>query len=112
MHFARNQAQGNANCTGPPSGRLVLRDALTQNTLARILYCIFQPVVFRFHVPIQKKEQHMLYYALVFLIVALIAGALGFGGVAGTATGIAKILFVVFIVLFIASLVFGGIRRR
>jgi len=52
----------------------------------------------------------MLYYALVFLIVALIAGALGFGGVAGAATGIAKILFFIFVVLFLASLVFGGLK--
>jgi uncharacterized membrane protein YtjA (UPF0391 family) len=52
----------------------------------------------------------MLYYALVFLIVALIAGALGFGGVAGAATSIAKILFFIFVVLFLASLVFGGLK--
>ncbi|MCO6184668.1 DUF1328 domain-containing protein [Rhizobium sp. L1K21] len=54
----------------------------------------------------------MLYYALVFLVVALIAGALGFGGIAGASVGIAKILFFVFLVLFIISLVFGGINRR
>lgn len=52
----------------------------------------------------------MLYWALVFLVVALIAGALGFGGLAGAATGIAKVLFAVFVVLFVASLVFGGVR--
>lgn len=111
MHFARNPAQGNANCIdlfddSRPSGRRGPESALARN-----LYCIFQPVVFRF-ASLLTKERHMLYYALVFLIVALIAGALGFGGVAGAATGIAKILFIVFIVLFIASLVFGGIRRR
>jgi uncharacterized membrane protein YtjA (UPF0391 family) len=54
----------------------------------------------------------MLYYALVFLVVALIAGALGFGGIAGASVGIAKILFFVFIVLFLLSLIFGGLRRR
>lgn len=53
----------------------------------------------------------MLHYAIVFLIVALIAAALGFGGIAGAATGIAKLLFFVFIILFVASLVFGGLRR-
>lgn len=53
----------------------------------------------------------MLYYSLVFLIVALVAAALGFGGIAGASIGIAKILFFVFIVLFVVSLVFGGIRR-
>lgn len=54
----------------------------------------------------------MLYYALMFLVVALIAGALGFGGIAGASVGIAKILFFVFIVLFLLSLIFGGLRRR
>jgi uncharacterized membrane protein YtjA (UPF0391 family) len=53
----------------------------------------------------------MLYYSLVFLIVALVAAALGFGGIAGASIGIAKILFFVFLALFVISLVFGGIRR-
>lgn len=53
----------------------------------------------------------MLYYAIVFLVIALIAGALGFGGLAGASVGIAKLLFVIFIVLFIASLIVGGMRR-
>ncbi len=45
----------------------------------------------------------MLYYSLTFLILALVAAALGFGVVAGTAALIAKILFVVFLLLFVAS---------
>jgi len=49
----------------------------------------------------------MLHYALVFLIVALIAGVLGFGVVAGTAAWIAKICFVVFLVLFVISFFTG-----
>jgi uncharacterized membrane protein YtjA (UPF0391 family) len=53
----------------------------------------------------------MLYYAIVFLIIALIAGVLGFGGIAGASVGIAKILFAFFIILFVATLIFGGIRR-
>lgn len=53
----------------------------------------------------------MLGWALVFLILALIAGLFGFGLVAGTAWMIAKILFFVFLVLFVVSLIFGGIRR-
>ena len=47
----------------------------------------------------------MLYYALVFLLIAVVAGILGFGGVAFAAAGIAKILFFIFVVLFMASLV-------
>jgi uncharacterized membrane protein YtjA (UPF0391 family) len=49
----------------------------------------------------------MLSYAWTFLIVAIIAAILGFGGIAAGAAGIAKILFFVFIVLFAASLLFG-----
>jgi uncharacterized membrane protein YtjA (UPF0391 family) len=48
----------------------------------------------------------MLGWALVFLVVALIAGAFGLRGVAGTATGFAKLLFFVFLVLFVLALVF------
>jgi len=47
----------------------------------------------------------MLYYALVFLVIALVAGLLGFGAVSFAAAGIAKILFFVFLVLFLISLV-------
>jgi uncharacterized membrane protein YtjA (UPF0391 family) len=53
------------------------------------------------------REIDMLYYAVVFLVIALIAGALGFFGVAGAAVGFAKILFFVFLVLFVVSLLLG-----
>lgn len=53
----------------------------------------------------------MLYWAAVFLVIALVAGVLGFTPVFGAAMGIAKILFFVFVILFLLSLVFGGIRR-
>ena len=54
---------------------------------------------------------NLLHYAIVFLVVALVAAALGFGGVAGTAMEGARMLFWVAIVLFVISLV-GGIARR
>jgi uncharacterized membrane protein YtjA (UPF0391 family) len=54
----------------------------------------------------------MLSLALTFLIIALIAGLLGFTGVYVAAAGIAKILFVVFLVLFVISLAAGGLARR
>jgi uncharacterized membrane protein YtjA (UPF0391 family) len=54
----------------------------------------------------------MLYYSLVFLIVALLAGVLGFGIVAFAAVEIAKICFVVFIVLFLVSLISHVSRSR
>jgi uncharacterized membrane protein YtjA (UPF0391 family) len=49
----------------------------------------------------------MLHYAVVFLVIALIAGLFGFGIIASTAAGIAKILFVVFLVLFLVSFIMG-----
>ena len=49
----------------------------------------------------------MINWAITFLVIALIAAALGFGGIAGTAVGLAKILFFVFIVLFIIAFVMG-----
>ncbi|HTW93589.1 MAG TPA: DUF1328 domain-containing protein [Tepidisphaeraceae bacterium] len=52
----------------------------------------------------------MLYWALVFFIVAIVAAAFGFGGIAAGAVGIAKILFFVFLILFLVSLLFGLIR--
>ena len=50
----------------------------------------------------------MLNYAILFLIIALIAGILGFGVIAGTAAMIARVLFLIFLVLFAASLLLGG----
>ncbi len=54
----------------------------------------------------------MLGWALTFLIVALIAALLGFGGIAGFAVEIAKIIFYVAIILFLISAVFGLLRGR
>ncbi len=46
----------------------------------------------------------MLSYAITFLVIALIAGVLGFGAVAGTAALLAKVCFLIFIVLFVGAL--------
>ncbi|MDT3684438.1 MAG: DUF1328 domain-containing protein [Pseudorhodoplanes sp.] len=51
-------------------------------------------------------------WALTFLIVALIAAVLGFGGIATFAVDIAKIIFFVAIVLFVISAVIGLVRGR
>lgn len=53
----------------------------------------------------------MLRWALAFFIIALIAAVLGFGGIAVAAAGIAKILFFIFLVLFLVALVSGLVRR-
>lgn len=46
----------------------------------------------------------LLHYALLFLVLALVAAVIGFGGVANAAADIAKILVYVFVILFILSL--------
>jgi len=52
----------------------------------------------------------MLHYAVVFLVIALVAAIFGFGGIVAPAVGIAKVLFFVFLVLFLVSLIFGRAR--
>jgi len=49
----------------------------------------------------------MLAWAIIFLIIAIVAALLGFRDVAGLATQIAKILFFIFIVLFLISLIYA-----
>jgi uncharacterized membrane protein YtjA (UPF0391 family) len=51
-------------------------------------------------------------WALTFLVIALIAAVLGFGGIAGTAVGIAKIIFFVAIALLLISMIAGAVRGR
>ncbi len=51
-------------------------------------------------------------WAITFLLVALVAAALGFGGVAGTAMSAAQIVFFVAIIAFLISAVMGYSRRR
>lgn len=59
-----------------------------------------------------ERGLNMLSWALTFLVVALIAALLGFTGIAGTAMGIAQILFWVFVVLFLLSLVVALVRGK
>ena len=63
---------------------------------------------------VRKKTKqgaaNMLYWSLVFLVIALVAALFGFSGIYVAAAGIAKILFVVFIILFLVGLVMGARR--
>lgn len=54
----------------------------------------------------------MLYWSVVFLVVSLIAGVLGFGGVSSTASSVAQTLFYIAIVLFVVSLAYSLIAGR
>lgn len=62
------------------------------------------------------RENLMLKYAIIFVVISLIAGALGFGGIAAGSAGIAKILFGLFLILAIvfivlAALGVGAVRK-
>jgi len=54
----------------------------------------------------------MLSWALAFLVIAIIAAIFGFGGIAGTAVSIAKLIFFVAIILFLISAVMHLLRGR
>lgn len=54
----------------------------------------------------------MLQWALTFMVISLIAAIFGFGGIAGTAAGLAQMLFYVFIVLFLGSLFAAALTGR
>ncbi len=54
----------------------------------------------------------MLSWTLIFLVGALVVGVLGFTAIAGTAAGIAKILFFAFLLLLVASAVAGAFAGR
>jgi uncharacterized membrane protein YtjA (UPF0391 family) len=59
----------------------------------------------------EERSKSMLYYALVFLVVGLVAGALGISGVAAVASQIAWILFLIGVVLLVVHLIAGGRPR-
>jgi uncharacterized membrane protein YtjA (UPF0391 family) len=52
-------------------------------------------------------EGEMLHYAWIFLILAIIAAIFGFGGIAVAAAGIAKVLFFIFLIIFVVGLLTG-----
>jgi uncharacterized membrane protein YtjA (UPF0391 family) len=62
--------------------------------------------------PRGKEEKAMLSWVVTFLVIALIAGILGFGGIAGVSIEIAKAIFFIAIVLFLISAVVGLVRGR
>jgi uncharacterized membrane protein YtjA (UPF0391 family) len=59
----------------------------------------------------EERRYAMLYWSMIFLIIALVAAVFGFTGIYSAAAGIAQVLFFVFLVLFIISLITGGFSR-
>ena len=50
----------------------------------------------------------MLRWAILFLVIALVSAALGFTALEGAAAWAAKVTFIVFVILFVVSLIFGN----
>jgi uncharacterized membrane protein YtjA (UPF0391 family) len=65
--------------------------------------------LFRAHPP--GRNDMMLRWALGFFLIAIVAAIFGFGGIALAAAGMAKILFFIFLVLFLVALLGGLVRR-
>jgi uncharacterized membrane protein YtjA (UPF0391 family) len=87
-----------APVAGPEHGR----STTTLSANAQRLYVRFTK---------EGKEFRMLHYAIVFLVIALIAALFGFGGIAAGAVEIAKILFFVFIVMAVVAFIISLGRR-
>src|SRR3984957_18605015 len=85
--------------------------------LARAGYCLvtWNPIVWFRNKSLSeqffKGTEVMLHYAVVFLVIALIAALFGFGGIAAGAAGIAKILFVVFLIGAVVTFLMSAGRR-
>ena len=54
----------------------------------------------------------MINWAIAFFVIALIAAVLGFGGIAGAAMSMAKIVFYIAILLFVISIIVGLVQGR
>jgi uncharacterized membrane protein YtjA (UPF0391 family) len=73
-----------------------------EGTPARFVAFLFQ---------VHSRRNDMLSWALIFFVVAIIAAIFGFGGIATASAGIAQVLFFLFLVLFVVSLIMGLARR-
>ncbi len=62
--------------------------------------------------PHNQRIEIMLYWAVVFFVVAIIAGVFGFGGIASASAGIAQLLFVIFLALFVIAMVARALKGR
>jgi len=60
----------------------------------------------------ETEDRTMLSWVVTFLVIALIAGILGFGGIAGASVEIAKAIFFIAVLLFLISAVVGLARGR
>jgi uncharacterized membrane protein YtjA (UPF0391 family) len=93
--------------------RVHRRTLIVRSTTARGGICL-QTAEARFAIlapSFSTEFRQLAYWAVVFLVIAVVAALFGFSGVAGTAMEGAKIIFWIALVLFVISLVFGFMRR-
>jgi uncharacterized membrane protein YtjA (UPF0391 family) len=76
------------------------------------MQCATEIVALTLKQKVGSRGRVMLSWVVTFLIIALIAGILGFGGIAGASIEIAKIIFFIAVVLFLVSAVVGLARGR
>ena len=57
---------------------------------------------------LKLNSRHMLRWSVIFFVIAIIAAIFGFGGIAEGAASIAKVLFFIFLALFIIAILFGA----
>lgn len=60
------------------------------------------------HSNVQPKSEFMLRWSVIFFVIAIIAAIFGFGGIAEGAADIAKVLFFIFLALFVIAILFGA----
>jgi uncharacterized membrane protein YtjA (UPF0391 family) len=60
------------------------------------------------NLPTQLNLEYMLRWSIIFFVIAIIAAIFGFGGIAEGAASIAKVLFFIFLALFIIAILFGA----
>ena len=70
------------------------------------------PQVVTAETTVLKGDPDMLGWAIVFAVLAIIAGALGFFALAGVAAAVAKMLFLVFLVLLVVSFIMRAVRGQ
>jgi uncharacterized membrane protein YtjA (UPF0391 family) len=88
------------------AGRLTATDAGVSRPCIAFTHAPLKRRSIRRHIAARTTlvaEKHMLKWAIIFAIVSLISGWLGFGGVAGASAGIAKVLFALFVILFLIA---------
>ena len=91
------------------SASMVGRERFTSSYIFKAGRLIYSCQTKLYDVLVSTTGYAMLKYAIIFALIALVAGALGFGGIAAGAAGIAKILFGLFLILAVIFVVLAAL---